>query len=95
MEQVLVDKRVLGSMLLGSLRYALGRRTYIVTETVSFWIRAYWPVLADPERTLLKRDLEDEISRHERIPTVKGLGDPCDERVWRGLLAFMKTEERK
>lgn len=69
-----------GALLLSAIRYALGRRTYIVSETAG-WIRYLAPQLDTGDLKLLIRNIEDQ----ERC----GYGHSCDERDWREALAFV------
>lgn len=64
-------------MLISAVRYALGRRTYIVELTVNYVIKEL-PRLSDG----CKKIMLDDITEHERF----GYGDACDERDWMRLL---------
>lgn len=58
-------------MLISAVRYAMGRRTYIVNWTVSYIM----PLISDMDTKVLhimKRDYEDAAS----------LGDACDIQDW-------------
>lgn len=73
------NKDDLSAMLIGSVRYALGRRTYIVNWTCEF-IENNLALLTEKDRQVMIRDLENPIS----------YGDDCDEKDWKKLLAVLK-----
>lgn len=72
-------------MLISAVRYALGRRTYIVELTVNYVIKEL-PRLSDS----CKKIMLDDITEHERF----GYGDACDERDWMRLLDALRSEKR-
>lgn len=76
----------LESMLISSVRYALGRRTYIVSQTVDYLI----PLLPYLSEWFLRNVLKDlwEISSS----TEWDRGDPCDYRDWARLWAKIGDE---
>lgn len=51
-----VKPSTLGQMLISSVRYALGRDTYIVADTCS-WVKRFWKHLDSKERLVIRRDL--------------------------------------
>lgn len=78
----------LSTLLICSVRYSLGRRTYM-PGAVADIVRAQLPRLerhmTDHTRPILIRDIREQ----ERF----GYGDPCDERTWQDLLAWLEREE--
>lgn len=72
-------------MLISAVRYALGRRTYIVELTVNYVIKEL-PRLSDS----CKKIMLDDITEHERF----GYGDACDERDWMRLLDALRSEKK-
>lgn len=72
-------------ILISAVRYALGRRTYIVELTVNYVIKEL-PRLSDS----CKKIMLDDITEHERF----GYGDACDERDWMRLLDALRSEKK-
>lgn len=75
------SKEDLSAMLLNSVRYALGRRTYIVNWTCEF-IEKNKHLLTEQNRLVMIRDIEQQKEY--------GYGDDCDEKDWKRLLAVLK-----
>lgn len=71
----------LSAMLLCAVRYALGRRTYIVDWTCSFIIKNAH-LLTERDKKVIIRDIKEQ----ERF----GYGDKCDEKDWLKLLKFLE-----
>lgn len=78
----------LQSMLISAIRYAIGRRTYIVDWTVSYII----PLLPDFSNKNLIVVWED-LERAFRDPA--NLGDLCDIKDWGSLHDAVKKELSK
>ena len=78
-------------MALSAIRYALGRRTYIVHDTV-VWILHNWPKWGDEVKRLIKRDIEEEFTRDDKQRAEKTnyrpLGDDCDREDWERVRAL-------
>ena len=68
-------------MLISALRYAIGRRTYIVEITVHY-ILSELPKLSDSCKQVMIHDIENAYS----------LGDDCDRQDWMRLLKELKGE---
>ena len=68
-------------MLISALRYAIGRRTYIVEITVNY-ILSELPKLSDSCKHVMIDDIEKAYS----------LGDECDIQDWMRLLKELKGE---
>lgn len=73
--------RNLEHMLVNAVRYALGRRTYIVGVTTAY-IGSLLPKLSDWALAIMRRDLEDEYTLAARVTSYSVLGDPCDVADW-------------
>ena len=90
--KILDDKRIklngkiedLSAMLIGSERYALGRRTYIVQWTCEF-IGNNLHLLTEKDKQVMIRDIENPIS----------YGDECDKVCWIQLLEKLRKENSK
>jgi len=74
------------SMLVGQVRYSLGRSSYIVGDACS-QVRRYWRHLREGERAVIERDVAEELARYERMGST--CGDPCDQSEWERLVAWM------
>mgnify|MGYP004485764761 CR=1 FL=1 len=69
----------LSMLLVSAQRYALGRRTYIVSWTCDV-IKNNLNVLTETDRRVMIRDIESAIN----------YGDACDENDWKELLKVLK-----
>lgn len=74
------DIRGLGSLCICSVRYALGRRTYM-PSVVAGQIAAVADKLDLIDIDVMIRDIENPYG---------GYGDPCDEVIWKWLLEELK-----
>ena len=70
-------------ILVSALRYALGRRTYIVGFTVGYII-AELPKLSEYCKNIMIRDIEEQ--------ECFGYGDEGDKQDWMRLLRMLKEE---
>ena len=80
------EKEDLSAMLVCAVRYALGRRTYIVDWTCEF-ITNNIHLLTKKDIGVMIRDIEEQKSY--------GYGDKCDEEDWLALLDYLRKEEIK
>ena len=69
-------------MLISALRYALGRRTYIVGITVGYIINEL-PKLSDYCKRIMINDIEEQKDF--------GYGDECDKEDWMRLLEALES----
>ena len=76
----------LEAMLISAERYALGRRTYIVSETVGYLIPLI-PNLSDRCLKTMISDLENQIKHG-----TESFGDFCDYQDWMRLWAMIGDE---
>lgn len=81
----------LSGMLIGALRYALGRRTYIVRDTCQ-WVRAYLPALEAAGNKGVRDVMIKSIESQQRFGD-KALGDSCDKEEWEGLLEWLRKRD--
>lgn len=70
-------------MLISAVRYALGRRTYVVDITVNYIISEL-PKLSERCKQIMIHDIEHPFG---------GYGDECDRRDWMRLLEELKKVE--
>lgn len=85
------DVRDLKDMIISALRYALGRRTYITSETAEF-IKRYPELIDERVKSVMLRDLEEYFQKRESFK----FDDECDYNTWKGLynwLKGLKTDE--
>lgn len=66
-------------MLISAERYACGRRTYIVKETVDY-ILSLLPHLSDWCITVMQNDMKSEFDMAERMQ--RKIGMSCDHEQW-------------
>lgn len=69
-------------------RYALGRRSYIVSWTIQE-VQRLWPKLPEKVRAVIVRDVADDIALTERVD--RKVGMDSDDRAWRAFLAWMEN----
>ena len=53
-------------MLIGALRYSIGRETYMPDITINY-IKTKVPYLSENTLCVMSRDIEGEVARYERI----------------------------
>lgn len=74
-------------------RYCLGRQTYAVGSCVD-WLIDAWPLLDEHAKTIIARDLKEEIQRDDAFraagDSYKPLGWDCDRKEWVRLMAFIE-----
>lgn len=80
---------------LSAMRYALGKMTYIVSQTTC-WIIDIWPCLTSGTKSLIKREVEDALMR-DTIDRDNGkdycfLGSQCDRDSWEVLDEFIDRQ---
>lgn len=79
------------TMLISAVRYACGRRTYIVGMTVGYMIPLL-PRLSDWCINIMERDISEQFAINERTGGNLILGDECDVRDWTRLLTDIRAE---
>ena len=81
-------------MLISAVRYAIGRRTYVVGDTVEYML----PLLPDVSRHMLfvlYEDLKSAFAMYDRLGNTAGLGDQCDIEEWKRLRSAVMNEVLK
>lgn len=78
----------LGLLLVCSLRYAMGRRSYI-TALIAEKIEAHFSNLSASDRVVILRDLRQSLQHAEGAGRM--LGDAMDDKVWRDLLVKLEA----
>jgi hypothetical protein len=84
------------TLFLQSVRYAFGRRSYAVGDTVDAVIK-FWPQLSQRVQDLIKRDLIEAIADDDRSRADgrehHPLGMDMDRQSWDRLLNHIKKSE--
>jgi hypothetical protein len=80
---VSIERNHLDTLVIAAVRYALGRRSYIVSETCDL-VRAYVKQASEDVVQVIAKDIQMDLQRAEAIGTT--VGDPCDDKEWRKLL---------
>ena len=83
-----VDRADLGRMLIGALRYAMGRRSYVTGETADL-VRRYWWDVSEADRRTMRRDLGVELA----FVGTGTLGAKMDHDGWVALRDWMARAE--
>ena len=81
MNNTAIDSESFGTLCICSVRYALGRRTYM-PALIKNIIMEHSSVLSNKDISVLIRDIENPFN---------GYGDECDKAVWMTLLEYLKN----
>lgn len=70
-------------LVVGAVRYARGRATYIVGMTVD-WVIKHWDELSDNTRHVIARDVREECEYRDNTPrsVLSEIDDPDWNRLW-------------
>lgn len=71
---------------LAAFRYALGRRSYIVSEVIE-WIEKYWDEIAVQTKKIIIEEVEQAVM-------LSCAGDECDQKSWEMFLEFAHKKSR-
>lgn len=74
------------SLLVGQVRYSLGRQSYVVGVACD-QVRRYWRHLREGEREVIRRDVVEELARYERMGATCGM--QMDHAEWMRLVGWM------
>lgn len=83
-----IDQGTLDALVLGELRYALGRLTWVPSESASH-VRRFWDALSAEQRIIIRRDVAEHIELAERTDGSAWGDDAMLRDVWRPLLAWI------
>lgn len=89
-KEPLAHREDIDHMIFSAFRYAMGRRSYIVSTTVDF-IMNNLDLVPKKFRNLMI----DEITMGENEEYFYRLGDECDKKQWLKLREFLKQAEGK
>lgn len=76
-------------MLICAVRYALGRRSYVVSDTCNF-VASIRKKLSPNCIGIIIRDIEETMEMYHRSGNLCGM--ECDEKEWYRLLEVLKKE---
>lgn len=81
-------------LVVNAVRYATGRATYVVQETVE-WLLASWPRLPGPVQEQIRRDIESEFRRDDDVRSqgytqYLPLGHDIDRQQWEKVRELWK-----
>lgn len=72
-------------LVIGAVRYARGRATYVVKETVD-WVINHWDELTENTRYVIARDVKEECDyrqdTYNQRTTLTHIDDPDWQRLW-------------
>jgi len=88
-ENASVPPHTMWTLLLCGVRYAMGRRTGVVSE-MSRYVRVHHKSLDVWHRAQIAREIREEIERYERLGHGK-LGADCDHKDWVELAEFLEA----
>ena len=89
-ENASVDPNTLWTLLLCTVRYAMGRQTGVVSETCRY-VRCYHEHLESWQVAQIAREIREEIERARRIYNTT-LGAQCDHEDWIKLAEFLESK---
>jgi hypothetical protein len=78
-------------MLLSTIRYSMGRQTYMPTLCVDFY-RRYKKALAVHQRNQIAEEVSKELDSVARVGRL--LGSQCDHDAWVELVRIIREESR-
>lgn len=105
-EPIEIRQSELNTLVIQSVRYCLGRMTYAVSECAEI-VRKYWHCLGKGSQTVIRRDIAEEIEKHNgmlneeryRSQLENGyshfLGHECDAFTWIELLNWIDKQEKE
>lgn len=88
-ESVTVCPSDMWALLMCTIRYSMGRRSYMPSECAVLYDR-YKRALAREQKEQIAREIEREIERAGECGAT--LGDECDHEVWVTLAAQIRRE---
>lgn len=78
-------------LVIGAVRYARGRATYVVEETCE-WVIAHWAELSENTRAVIARDVRLEVQlrreQGDELATIARIDNP----FWEALLDTVEKE---
>lgn len=78
-------------LVIGAVRYARGRATYVVKETVD-WVIRHWDELTDNTRYVIARDVAEECDYRESTP--RSVLSEIDDPDWQRLHTHIERNQK-
>lgn len=78
-------------LVIGAVRYARGRATYVVKEIVD-WVIRHWDELSDNTRYVIARDVKEECDYRQATP--RSVLSELDDPDWNRLLNHIKEKQK-
>ena len=72
-------------LVIGAVRYARGRATYVVEETCE-WVTAHWGQLSDNTKAVIARDVRMEVELRREEGAEQSTLSRIDNPAWEKLL---------
>lgn len=85
-----LSREQFGQMMCSAVRYAIGRRTYVVADTAQI-VKLAWPNLTERWQELIARDVSEALD-HDAKPGGPSIGDRCDRDTWTGLIDWIREQ---
>lgn len=79
-------------LVIGAVRYARGRATYVVEETCE-WVIHHWDELSDNTRAVIARDVALEVRLRREQGAEQSALARIDNPAWEALLDKVEQEE--
>lgn len=83
-----IDAQTMWIFLLSSLRYAMGRRSYITGVTAEL-VAEHFDMLTPAQREQVIEEIQQELDRREAVGST--LGDQCDHEVWQRAVVQLRS----
>jgi len=90
-EAITITKDQLWLMLLSTIRYSMGRRTYI-TAICKDLVYRFIQYLEPWQQKQIAEEIQKELDRAHKSNQL--LGDQCDEDCWRDIVQFLMVKEK-
>lgn len=78
-------------LVIGAVRYARGRATYVVEETCQ-WVIAHWSELSDNTRSVIARDVREEVELRRNQGAKQSALTRIDNPYWEALFDTVEKE---
>lgn len=83
-----IEEHDLDMILMGYLRYSMGRMTYMVPHCCAT-LSKYIPKMDIARQKWFVHEIERELERYERNNAVMGM--PCDHKMWQDLVKNLQV----
>jgi len=83
----------LRTLLLGYVRYAMGRRSAAPSMACEM-VRCYADQIHPADLWQIRQEVQDELDRHTEDPEFGLLGDDCDVTEWQRLVRWIEGRQK-